>query len=38
VKSADGLGAMYGRTVFELRDPTTKAYVGAMCTMVRRFP
>ena len=38
VKSADGLGALYGRTVFELRDPTTKAYVGAMCAMVRRFP
>jgi len=29
---------MYGRTVLELRDPTTKDYIGAFCVIVTRFP
>jgi hypothetical protein len=38
VMSDDGQGGMYGRTVFELRDPTTKEYIGALCVIVTRFP
>jgi hypothetical protein len=38
VMSADGQGGMYGRTVFELRDPATKEYIGAFCVIVTRFP
>jgi hypothetical protein len=35
--SEDGRGGMFGRTVFELRDPTTKKYLGALCAIVTRF-
>ena len=36
--SEDGRGGMFGRTVFELRDPATKSYIGALCAIVTRFP
>lgn len=36
--SEDGRGGMFGRTVFELRDPTTKNYIGGLCAIVTRFP
>jgi hypothetical protein len=29
---------MFGRTVFELRDPATKKYIGGLCAIVTRFP
>lgn len=38
VTSGDGQGGMYGRTVFELSDPTTKSYIGALCVIVTRYP
>lgn len=38
VTSGDGQGGMYGRTVFELCDPTTKTYIGALCVIVTRYP
>jgi hypothetical protein len=34
VMSEDGRGGMYGRTVFELRDPKTKEFVGALAAIV----
>jgi hypothetical protein len=36
VESEDGRGAMYERTVFELRDPKTKEFVGALSVIVQR--